>query len=291
MINNGFFVAVGVGAVAMNLLLVVLVLRMRTWQREIKYALALAVLDMLIPCTVLAFKGIVWMGFRPSSYAGVCGVLGAAFYVGVFSSLVLVMLVAIERYRVVFGCRFSGWLGCVLGGHVAGFFALVGVAAARGHFVSEGESLCAPDAAHGGLAQACMVAFGVSLFLLLAGTLFCYIRILFFVAATTTMDIEMSQPRAGGNSRLAPVAMRTTLICAIYFTLVTPACLALVLLGTRAIDEAGISSQVASMSLFTLSCANPFLVIFAHSATFERLVVLLSFRSSSSKQDPTYTGQ
>ncbi|KAJ9077816.1 hypothetical protein DSO57_1013060 [Entomophthora muscae] len=291
-INEGLFLAVGLGAVMMNLLLIVLVVRMRNRKREIKYALVLSVLDILLPCTMLVFRGtLAFTGFEFSDHPRWCSAIGAGFYVGVFSSLMLVMLVAAERYRVMFSWDFPRWMVCLLGGYVVAFLSLVMATAAKRKFVPKEDGfVCAPDANGGGLSQASMVMFGVSLMLFLVVTLFCYIRILFFVAATTTQDIEMNQlnhssPNPKSHWRLAPVAMRTTLICAIYFTLVTPSCFALVLLGFRLIDEAGISRLATSLALYTLCFANPFLVIFAHSATFERLVMLFK---SSKKNDVSY---
>lgn len=274
------FLILGVGALALNVLLVVLGLRVPNRKLEITYAMLLAALDVLVPtATIVIRSSILYSGIDLRTLPAACSAIGAFHYTTIFMSLLLVTLIAVERSCSVFSERVPAWMWRVVWCYVAFYGCLVVYASSTGLFVlAPSGSNCTLIAHHSPLSAALLVLFGGSLLAFLVVTLACYLRILRFVLNTqrehdlaSMRFMPTSQREAIPKVSTAPVTVRTLLICLIYFALVFPACVLLVLLGLEAIPESLYTNLLISLMLFSICLANPAIVIFAHSLIFEQL--------------------
>lgn len=259
------FLGVGILASLVNVLLLVLGFRIIKRKPEVNFALCLGFLDLVSPFLTVTIRGTYLLtGHDLRHEPDSCNVIGATNFASVFLSMLFVMLAAGERHSIVLRRTWGFGIKLLLVVHVSMYFALVLHGAAQELFILVPSGfLCSPVAQTSRLAAGllCMIGFSLSLFLVV--TLFCYIRIL-RIALVQHPDLKPGHHRR-------PVTLRTFGICFVYTLLVAPSGLLLMLKGTQVLPDSFAVNLLISLSLFSLTFANPALVIFSHSAFFDQI--------------------
>ncbi|KAJ9061132.1 hypothetical protein DSO57_1023477 [Entomophthora muscae] len=274
-VSGTLYITFGVVGLILNILLVYLGHRIPNRRLEIKYAMLLATLDGLVPSVTIVVKSTFLLsGIDLRINTVTCSMIGAMNYILIFLSLLLVMLIAVERSCSVFSERVPAWMWFTMWIYVAFYIGLIGYAAGNGYFVlTPAKTNCTPIAHHSPLSALVLALFGASLCMFLLVTIGCYLRILRFVLhAKRENQSHTSLPDVNTNS----VTTRTIVICTIYFLLIFPPAILLILLGTGILQESLVVSLAISLMLFSISFANPALVIFAHSIIFEQFTYILT---------------
>ncbi|KAJ9072965.1 hypothetical protein DSO57_1021593 [Entomophthora muscae] len=264
---GSIFLVIGSLAVVMNGVLILVFLRMQERTRDIDLAGVLTVVDIVLAGITMCTNAVLLIsGQDLSGLDSICSIKGPVDFLGLFSSALLVMLIAAIRYTSVFKLTFPNSLVLGMVGYSLGYVALVVVTVVRGEFSKSPSGIdCAPNALVSTSAASLVFMLGFSLLVFLLVTLACYLRI----CVLLMFQYEQKPSPLLWRIRLA---IRPIMFVLIYFILIAPSSI-LIMLETFGsfVDIARKTSVVISVCLYSVSLANPCLVLFAHSLFHNRL--------------------
>lgn len=272
------WVLLGIGAVGVlaNCVLLWTARQLTCHSRELRFAVALSLVDMGLSVLIITTSLVNNWG---SGFAAFCAVKGPIDFVLLFLSLVLVAVIALERYCKVRGAAIpqAAWGG--IAGVTAGYTALVGVVAARREFSTSMSGVdCTPVIDQSLLAAGVVFALGFCMFVSLAVALFAYLRILGLVRRARQTGYDP-------HSRHRKVGLRVGSISAIYLLLIAPSSVFIMLEGARHRVALHVLDVVITILNALVSIANPCLILFAHSLIFEQLTSAFKARVSECELD------
>ncbi|KAJ9072960.1 hypothetical protein DSO57_1021588 [Entomophthora muscae] len=265
-LGNGLLM-IGTLAVVMNCILILVSLRIGVRKVDVDLAVVLAAVDIALTSITLCTTAVLLVSGRDlSSLDRICLVKGPVDFLGLFVSALLVMLIAIKRYMCAFDKRVPKVLVLGMLGYSLGYVTLVAVTVVRGEFSKSPSGIdCAPNALASASAASLVFMLGFSLLVFLLVTLACYLRI----CVLLMFQLEQKPSSVFRRIRLAvrPIAITST-----YFVLIAPSSVLIMMesFGTS-VDVAEKASIVISVCLYSVSLANPCLVLFAHTLFYDRL--------------------
>ncbi|KAJ9088184.1 hypothetical protein DSO57_1025737 [Entomophthora muscae] len=273
---DGFLYAllglVAVSVVA-NMVLVWVATSVRDKGREVRLALALAGVDIVL--AMLVMSNFILKLAKVSNMEMVCQIKGPLDFIFIFTSMALVSIISIERSSIAVSKRAAAGVWALLGLVTSIFLGLVCIEAIRKEFTVSASGLaCAPVASKSPLSAALLLVLSSSLFVFLLMTVMSYLRILIILGewGSTERKNEMFTPIL----RRKPVMHRILVIATIYFLLLAPCSLAILVESLNLIKEADLASTIVSLLLVTVSIANPCVILFAHTAIYRQLCFKLT---------------
>ncbi|KAI0243523.1 hypothetical protein L0F63_005632, partial [Massospora cicadina] len=278
---NGFFLVFGVLALILNALLIYIALHTNARRREINFAVALAIIDMILPTLAVVDSLLFFIsGISAKDNHMTCVFQGPLhFFLPVFS-MAAVTVIALERYTVVFNTEPWRRTHALLA-TACGVFLVVNLvlAATAGYDTGESGIRCNPLPTN-----VFPIIMSVMLFMMLSilliATITCYIRILIYAAQVSSEVSDKPSTNLLFNSHQRKrriLLIRIGITSLVYFILISPTCI-LIPIETLSHPQAREAICITIyFTLFLVSVANPCLILFAHSTFYYRMCIL--FRS------------
>ncbi|KAJ9055335.1 hypothetical protein DSO57_1004852 [Entomophthora muscae] len=264
---NLVLLAIGCVAVPTNILVVWMAWRLRHRSIEIRIALILALVDMLlaglIVLTSLLNLGCVGL-FH--SFRSFCRFKGPVDFILLYVSLVLVSLIAITRYFKVKSSSIPHLIWVIIVACTSLYGSVICIAAAKGEFSTSLSGFdCTPIATNSIISAVVQFSLGFFMFVSFMAGLFAYLGILSCV--DTAHDVSCST-----THRPKLVLIRVACILLTNLSLVAPSSVLIMLEGSRNSNESNLLSSVVSILVALNILANPCLVLFAHSGISKNLM-------------------
>ncbi|KAJ9088024.1 hypothetical protein DSO57_1027217 [Entomophthora muscae] len=257
--------AIGVTAVLCNSLLIRLARRIPQRSTELRFAVMLASIDMAIPTLAIGTSLLAnWHADGLERLQALCQVKGPIDFLLQYLSLLIVAIIAMERFSKVRGTQIPAMVWNLVIVYTTVYFTLVLMTALSNEFYTSPSGCdCAPVAKTSFLSALVIFGLGFSMFLSLAITLYCYTGILGYVRET---GAKLNTTRISRS-----VLVRVISTCVIYLLLVSPSSILIMMEATHNSAILDKLSLAISILVAIIAVANPCLVLFAHSLIFEQL--------------------
>ncbi|KAJ9064277.1 hypothetical protein DSO57_1032228 [Entomophthora muscae] len=263
--------AIGVTAVLCNSLLIRLSRRIPQRSTELKFAVMLASIDMAIPTLAIGTSLLAnWHADGLERLQALCQVKGPIDFLLQYLSLLVVAIIAMVRFSKVRGTQIPAKVWTLVIVYTTLYFTLVLLTALNSEFYTSPSGCdCAPVAKASFLSALVVFWLGFSMLIFLPITLYCYTGILSYVRET--------RAKVNTTHISRRVLARVISTCIIYFILVLPSSIFIMMEATHNSAILDKLSLAISILMALIPVANPCLVLFAHSLIFEQLK--LSFQS------------
>ncbi|KAJ9069117.1 hypothetical protein DSO57_1021902 [Entomophthora muscae] len=262
---NYVLFGIGVVAVVANSLLMWIARCLKDHSKEIQFAMMLACVDMGLGLLII-LTSLMNSHFHENLdlFQTFCMIKGPIDFILLFLSLVLVAIIAMERLCKVKDTSIPRPVWIAIGTCTAIYTTLVAIAAIRGEFSASISGCDCTPAINESLLSACVVfALGFFMALSLVAAVFSYICILGLV--------KKARAKRGDYPKHSSAILRVITISFIYFSLIAPSSILIMMEGTRSHFSSHILDIVISILNALNSIANPCLILFAHSLIFDQL--------------------
>lgn len=283
---TSLFLAIALSAITMNTLLIMLALRVPKRTGDIKLVLLLAVNDMILPIVAVVFIGKnIFRNLGLKLADETCQVKGPIGYIGLHLSMMLVSIIAFTRVNRVYSISIPKFVWILLGlfSTTHCFLAIASGITSKYHLLPNGID-CAPYTLKDSLSTSLNVLFGFSLMLFLIITLVSYITLIVKMLPedknaivpleNSSTDFSNDKLNFIPRSRRIKLAFRTALVCLVYFLLIVPACILLIIESLTSLNDSELVSTMIDACLNSIAVVNPIIILFAHSQIQHQLYQL-----------------
>ncbi|KAJ9088306.1 hypothetical protein DSO57_1024443 [Entomophthora muscae] len=273
---NWIVIVIAVVAVLCNGLLFQLALRLQHRTAELKLAVILACVDMTIAILCISSSFFTNQNLNNTDRLQLlCRFKGPVDFLLLYSSFLLVALIAMERFSKVRDSSISLWVWILLSIYTATFTSLVLITAVRSEFYLSPSGIdCNTIPEVSVFSFAVLIGFGGFMFISLLVTLYCYMDILGYVRETS------SKARTTHKHVLA----RAIIICGIYLLLIVPCSILITVEATYKYNALNRISLAITFLVNLNIVANACITLFAHSLIFDQLRQTLPFTVKCNNQ-------
>ncbi|KAJ9055348.1 hypothetical protein DSO57_1004865 [Entomophthora muscae] len=275
----------GLTGIAMNVLLVATVLKIKQRHEDITLALLLAVADIFVATTTVTSSSLLLARSSTPLLADICRFVTFIDFVLLYAAMALVALISLVRRSRVVCKRIPTFFWVLLSIMSVLYFPAVMLSALRGEFqISPSGMDCPGQMSDSFLSLAVASLLGTSMLILLVTTIWGYLSIILHLSEPSEVclvpkalhpiagnhPIAISLPRA--TSLNIGVLVRIVGIVIVYLVLIVPPALMLLASTTKLVRLTTNVKLVFAIFASTLSIANPSLILFAHSTIYNQLI-------------------
>ncbi|KAJ9055343.1 hypothetical protein DSO57_1004860 [Entomophthora muscae] len=257
---------IGLVAVIANSMLLWIAYQLINYSLEIKLAMALALADLILALLIIcSFCLNNWVYNAPETFKLFCKFKGPTTFLLFYFSLVLIGLIAMERYYKVRSSTIPPIIWFLIIICTATFIVLVALSAIYGEFSASLTGCdCAPLAKNSTLSAIVIFSLGFLMLASVVTALFGYVGVLRFLLQT---QARMNHTFESSHK----VKIRVLSISLIYLLLIAPAAILIMMEGTNLFMPSELLSLVITTLIALTTIADPCLILFSHSLIFEQL--------------------